>query len=266
VSLRAELPVAKATAAAKNAKLKEPQAKDAKLRDSKAKPAATRQRQPTEIRRSLIVEAARSVIAERGLFATTMRDIAREAGVSVGTLTYHFTGIGEILRDVLEGEMEQFYAPIAARSNASPDGAAALQILIDGFFASGKRAVQHWRLWLDFWSLSAHDATYAAWQRNTYLRWSADVEATLRLGCAQGAFAIGDIDLALTDFLAMFDGLAAQAYLPGSRMGPRQARTHLTNWVGRTLVGDHSPVPKHNIVPKDNIIPSSPDAAQRRTP
>jgi hypothetical protein len=43
---------------------------------ARAKQASERSRHPTEIRRQLIVEAARSVIAERGLFATSVRDIA----------------------------------------------------------------------------------------------------------------------------------------------------------------------------------------------
>ena len=47
---------------------------------SNAKPLAERQRQPTEIRRVLLLDAAREVIAARGLAATTMRDIARAGG------------------------------------------------------------------------------------------------------------------------------------------------------------------------------------------
>jgi len=53
-------------------------------RPTRAKTASERVRQPTEIRRRLIVDAARSVISERGLFVTTMRDIAQASAVPGG--------------------------------------------------------------------------------------------------------------------------------------------------------------------------------------
>jgi AcrR family transcriptional regulator len=207
-------------------------------RAARAKTADQRRRQPTEIRRRLILEAARGVIAERGLYATTLRDIAQASGVSLGTLTYHFTGIAEILAEVLQAEMDFFYVPIAERARSAPDAVTAMHVVLEGFFADDDRTAQHWRLWLDFWSLSAHDRTYAEWQAKAYDLWRADVRQILERGIAAGEFAIGDVGTAMTEFMAVFDGLAAQAYLPGSPMGPAQARGHLHGWVSRRLLGD----------------------------
>jgi AcrR family transcriptional regulator len=206
-------------------------------RPTRAKTASERVRQPTEIRRRLIVDAARSVISERGLFATTMRDIAQSSGVSVGTLTYHFTGIAEILAEVLQGEMDSFYLPIVENARAAPDATMALQLLVDGFFADDARTVQHWRLWLDFWSLSAHDPAYAKWQANAYDVWRADFGQVVARGLESGEFRVDDLDVVMIEFLALFDGLAAQAYLPGSSMGPPTARDHLHGWAQRRLSG-----------------------------
>lgn len=202
---------------------------------ARAVPPAQRQRQPTEIRRMLIIDAARTVIAGRGLFATTVRDIAEAAGVANGTLTYHFSGIAEILSEVLEREMAVFYEPAIEKSRGADRGADALQSLIDCFFADDERTVEHWRLWLDFWSVAAHDDRYARWQQETYLRWRADVRRMIALGCEQGDFVTDDIDTALAYFLAMFDGLAVQSYLPRSPLAPDEARENLTAWVRRTL-------------------------------
>lgn len=205
-------------------------------RAPRAKTAGERQRQPTEIRRGLIVEAARSVIAERGPYSTTMRDIATAGGVSLGTVTYHFSGIAEILAHVLQGEMDSFYLPIAERAHAAPDAATAIRLLIDGFFADDERTAQHWRLWLDFWSLSAHDPTHAKWQKSAYELWRTDVRKVLERGVASGQFWVDDLDVAMADFLVTFDGLAVQAYLPGSKVGPAQAREYLHGWVERRLI------------------------------
>lgn len=202
---------------------------------ARAKSEEERQRQPTEVRRRLIVAAARDVIADRGLAATTMRDIAAAGGVSLGTVTYHFTGITEILAEVLVAEMEGFYLPIITSADEAPDGASALGIVIDGFFADDARTAEHWRLWLDFWSLAAHDSTHAAWQADAYGRWRTDVLRILDRGISEGAFVACDTIAAGNEFMAVFDGLAAQAFLPMASIGPAQARAQLHEWVDRNL-------------------------------
>src|SRR5437763_447749 len=161
---------------------------------ARARAAGERIRHPTEVRRALIVEAARSVIADRGLFATTMRDIAAASQVSLGTVTYHFRGIAEILAEVLDGEMDAFYAPLVAAADAAPDGRAVLHALIDGFLASSPRARQHWVLWLDFWALSAHDGEYAGRQAAFYQRWQQDVAGIFRRALADGTLRVGAPD------------------------------------------------------------------------
>jgi AcrR family transcriptional regulator len=199
----------------------------------------------------LIVEAARSVIADRGLFATTMRDIAAASQVSLGTVTYHFGGIAEILAAVLDGEMDALYAPLVAAAAAQPDGRAALHALIDGFLASSPRARQHWVLWLDFWALAAHDGEYARRQTAFYQRWQRDVETIFRRGLADGTLPVGALDEgggpdeaealdedraldeAVAEFMAVFDGMASKAYLPGADIRPAEARRRLHRYVDR---------------------------------
>jgi AcrR family transcriptional regulator len=218
---------------------------------ARARQASERIRHPTEVRRVLIVEAARSVIADRGLFATTMRDIAAASQVSLGTVTYHFGGIAEILAAVLDGEMDALYAPLVAAAAAQPDGRAALHALIDGFLASSPRARQHWVLWLDFWALAAHDGEYARRQTAFYQRWQRDVETIFRRGLADGTLPVGALDEgggpdegealdedraldeAVAEFMAVFDGMASKAYLPGADIRPAEARRRLHRYVDR---------------------------------
>ena len=200
---------------------------------ARARQASERIRHPTEVRRALIVEAARAVIADRGLFATTMRDIAAASQVSLGTVTYHFRGIAEILAEVLDGEMDAFYAPLVAAAAAAPDGRAALHALIDGFLASSPRARQHWVLWLDFWALSAHDGEYARRQAVFYQRWQQDVAAIFSRGLADGTLLAEDPEEAVAEFMAVFDGMASKTYLPGADIRPAGARSRLHRYVDR---------------------------------
>lgn len=52
-----------------------------------------------------IIEAAYKLILQNGIKETSVRDIAKEAGISVGTFTYHYPSKEELLFDVFEMTM-----------------------------------------------------------------------------------------------------------------------------------------------------------------
>ncbi|MFT4289337.1 TetR/AcrR family transcriptional regulator [Nocardioides sp.] len=202
----------------------------------RARRPSERVRQPTEVRRRLIVDAARDLIAEQGLATTTLREIARASGVSVGTVTYHFAGLDDVLADVLRSEIESFYVPLAQAARDAESGAEALGIHIDRFFGTEPREVQHARLWLDFFSLAVRDSTHARWQMDAYATWRADIAAALERGIEDGSFEMSDLETMTTDFIIAFDGLTMQAYARNSPLGPLGAREYLHDWVRRHFV------------------------------
>ncbi|GAA2618758.1 TetR/AcrR family transcriptional regulator [Paractinoplanes durhamensis] len=62
-----------------------------------AVPAARAARRYDPDRKSRIVDAAIDVIAEHGVAGTTSRRIAAAADVPLGSITYHFTGLDDLL-------------------------------------------------------------------------------------------------------------------------------------------------------------------------
>ncbi len=183
-----------------------------------------RRRQPATVRRQMIIGAAREVIAAQGLHATSVRDIATAAGVAVGTVTYHFAGIAEVLAGVLQAEMTQYSAPVMAAAAAAPTGAAGLDVLTTGLLGTGRRATEHWKLWLDFWTLAAHQDRYSTWQSQVYRDLHALAASLLDRGRADGSLAVSDAQRQSVEYIAMMDGLVVQGYLPGSRLRPAQVR------------------------------------------
>lgn len=187
-----------------------------------------RRRMPPEVRRRMLLQAARGVIADRGLHATTLRDIAAAGDVAVGTVTYHFSGIAEVLAGVLDAEMQEYSAPVMAAAARAATGRDALQHLVDGLLADGGRAKDHWKLWLDFWALSAHDERYADWQRRVYDDLHALAAGAMRRGSQDGSLApIPDPPAAALEFVALLDGLVVQCYRPQGAITPEQGRATL---------------------------------------
>ena len=183
----------------------------------------------------MLLDAARGVIAERGLHATTVRDVAAAGGVAVGTVTYHFSGIEEVLAGVLESELEHYSAPIWEHARTAPSGRTGLVRLVDGLVASDVRAHEHWKLWLDFWALAAHYPQYAMWQSRVYRELHQLTEHILERGRLDGSLRVPDAAQQAVELIALLDGLVVQAYLPGSRLSPARARAMLGRYIRSSL-------------------------------
>lgn len=175
----------------------------------------------------MIIESARTLIADQGLAATTMRDVARAGDVALGTVTYHFDGIDEVLAGVLAEEMVAFSAPVTSAAAAAVSGSAGLDVLIDGLVGSDDRARQHWRLWLDFWALASHVPRYGEWQSEIYRDLHGLVAGLLERGGTDGTLRVTDPARQALEFVALLDGLVVQCYLPHPRVPADQVRQML---------------------------------------
>jgi AcrR family transcriptional regulator len=56
--------------------------------------------QERDARRRLILDAARELFAEKNFRNVTVREIAKAAGVSIGTIYYYYDNLGELFLDV----------------------------------------------------------------------------------------------------------------------------------------------------------------------
>jgi len=88
--------------------------------------------------RAKIIEAARRLMAEKGVKQTRLADIAREAGISRGTLFYYYASKNDLIYDILEKHLsdltDAIFAGLSRRRNTT-DLAAALQNALTGLIS-----------------------------------------------------------------------------------------------------------------------------------
>src|SRR3954467_10079103 len=76
---------------------------------------------PTPTRRDELLQLAATMFAERGLRATTVRDIADSAGILSGSLYHHFASkeemVDEVLRGFLDWLFERYQQTVATQPN-----------------------------------------------------------------------------------------------------------------------------------------------------
>ncbi|WP_328504447.1 TetR family transcriptional regulator [Streptomyces sp. NBC_00457] len=202
--------------------------------------AADRTRQPTEVRRRLIVEAAVPLIAERGYASVGVRDVAAAAGVSVGTVTYHFGSVQEILSEAMVLHIERYYSDLSEAAEQAAGGAEALRLLVDALFTEDTD--RHWRMWFQYWNAGASveggptDEAFARGQAERYEAWHRQIRALAERGVADGEFTGDDLDGFTARFAALADGLALQRLRQAPPLSTADARRHLNRLIETELV------------------------------
>jgi TetR/AcrR family fatty acid metabolism transcriptional regulator len=78
-----------------------------------------RRHAPPEARRAQILEAAMRCFAERGYHATTMDDLARDAGLSKGSLYWHYEGKEDVFLAVAEHVCERLLEALQGASRST---------------------------------------------------------------------------------------------------------------------------------------------------
>lgn len=143
-----------------------------------------RRAEPDVRRQSLIMACAR-VLAREGAAGTSVRVIAREAGVSPGLITHYFNGI-EALIAATYADVDQTVSAAmeAAVANAGPDPRARLDAFVTASFSPPIADRALLATWIAFWSLVTaradiarqHDEQYEGYRaRLTELLGACDV-------------------------------------------------------------------------------------------
>jgi AcrR family transcriptional regulator len=185
-----------------------------------------RKRLTGEERRVAILDSALTVFARRGYHASSIDDIAREAGVSKALIYEHFTSKQDLYAELLEQHAGELFSALAeAISEAGRDASARLVVGFDAFCGFVEEHTVAWRM---------------------LFREATDPEAVAVLD---------RVTAEVTSFVA---GVIRED--PGSRRGPEDetVRQHGVQVTAQLLVGavqslanwwaDHQELPRERIV------------------
>lgn len=162
-------------------------------------------------RRTSVLLAARRSLAREGLDRLTMRMIAREAGISLGTVTYYFKSKEELLTTVLFNVAEQFDRSMENSCPNETDPYKKLLAYIANSLPADEARRELWLVWLEFWNRASRTPELSPLHNELYGRWRCEVAGILNTGIDAGRFHWHDTELVAKQLLAVIDGLAVNA-------------------------------------------------------
>jgi len=189
-----------------------------------------------EDRRRAILDAAVTVVVERGYAAARVSDIARRAGTSTGTVHYYYPTKVDVLDAALQHASERSHSRHRAELVALAEPREQLLRLIDLQIPDADVA-DEWAIWLEFWNEARRRDELRQRNNEIYTRWVGMIESIVRNGQRQGQFSL-DVDPAdfALRFAGLFDGLGIQVLLQPSLENRWRLRAALRGVVERELL------------------------------
>ncbi|MER6347670.1 TetR/AcrR family transcriptional regulator [Streptomyces sp. NPDC001595] len=111
-------------------------------------------------RRERILAATLDLIADEGVAGVSHRKIAARAGVPLGSMTYHFSGIDQLLREAFRGFTEHIVALFDARLSAPADRDEARAAVADLIHTLSEGAQRDLVLTQELYTLAARQPAY----------------------------------------------------------------------------------------------------------
>jgi AcrR family transcriptional regulator len=160
------------------------------------------------VRRPQLLEAAAGVIAERGIAATRIADVAERAGTSPPAVLYWFQSKDELLAEALTIQEERFYGELTERMDALASPRDKLRLMLET-----SADEYDWTLWMELWTRALRDSSSGSARTRLDDRWRSQIAAVIREGQRSREFGAADPDDVALVLASLIDGLAVQVTL-----------------------------------------------------
>jgi len=179
-----------------------------------------------------ILRAATDVICERGFDDTRIAEIAERAGVSGGTIIYHFQTLDHLLVEALKHAEAAFYSAAEQIVASEKTPKRRLRRLVEWVLSPADHDNRQLAaLWIDTWSQATRHAEVAATRAAQDERW----RSLIASAAAGPGIAARDLERFAVGFGALLDGLMIQVALDDSSVTPETACKVAISWAEAIL-------------------------------
>lgn len=181
------------------------------------------------VRREEIIDAMVEQIAQRGIAATRVADVAAAMGVSTGLIFYHFETKEALLAEAFPRAMQHDLDDLAKIVARKASAWVRLRAVIKLYSPAG--GAPGWRLWIDGWAAALRDPGLVRAMRDIDNVWRSAVRDLIIEGNDAEEFDCRAPEVSAARITALLDGLAVQTVVRGA--GP--SATERKRWIDEVL-------------------------------
>ena len=157
-------------------------------------------------RKDIVITATLGLISERGISGIRLKDVARAAGISVGTIQYYFDSREDLILSAYQQHSQNVIALVRASFHEGTDPWTSLAQTFHDFFHVADFSTRT-RLWIEFVAAATRDEELRNLLDEVFLAWKQVVRRIVEAGIADGSFAPQlDAEIAIDALLAQLDG------------------------------------------------------------
>lgn len=161
-------------------------------------------------RRAQIIHAAVIVVARDGADRAKLKDVADEAGVSLGMVQHYFRTRDNLMAVAFQTMMDLSSRNWAALGKSEADPVVRLVAGLRLHVYGAAPFETRWGFWVELWAIARRDPETSRTAHDVYERWGRPfVEAVAALTSETSAPARPPVDVAI-DILGLIDGLAVR--------------------------------------------------------
>ena len=163
-----------------------------------------------ELRRNQLTHAAYKVVSRKGYYNFTVRDIAKEAGLSTGLVHYYFKNKDDLLVSVLRVMNENLSSYLAKALEKIDDPEEKIIIFMDEAFHLVEREKEYFHVLIDFWTQINHNERMRKANIKLYQSYRAECAKIIQEGIDKNVFKDVDVQYTATMIVAFVQGLIIQ--------------------------------------------------------
>jgi AcrR family transcriptional regulator len=139
--------------------------------------------------RALILDATVRVIGRDGAGAVKSAAVAKEAGVSVGLVHYHFTTLEQLAREAFLYADAITIRAMAEAAGAAESGREEIELRLFPWLEGTDEFQRAWEVWGEFWHAGRHDEEVRALLGAAWAEWVQLIAEAIDRGKRDGSIA-----------------------------------------------------------------------------
>lgn len=162
------------------------------------------------LRRSQLTRAAYNVVAQKGYYEFTIRDIAREAGLSTGLVHYYFKNKKDLLLNLLKEINRNMLVLLNRNISKADDPREKLNIFMTQAFDLVKNEKDYFYIVIDFWTQVNKSERMKLANSKLFKSYRDEITKILQEGITKGFFTEMDVDYTAAVIISIIQGLIIQ--------------------------------------------------------